>query len=153
MNSVANDTVSSLELKPEYEQGRYNAFRIDKIELLVESHAGLADDDYFLIHLSSNDFNGDALGDLEGIHDDDTIERSFKSFEILGTNGPTTEVPDPAKAPIIFKFEHAFIQPGDYMNLLIHGLASARDVQLVIWGNPVNLPQVRIDNMEKGMVM
>ncbi|MEJ2252180.1 MAG: hypothetical protein P8Y97_21270 [Candidatus Lokiarchaeota archaeon] len=149
--SVANDTISSVELKPRFE-GKYNAFRWDKVEVVIPDHAGLADGDYIILDLSNKDNNGNALADLLTLDDDDVIERLGKKWEALGTNGNMIKVDDPSLFPLIFDFKHGFQLESDaYLNILVHGLAANRDVYIVMWGNPVSLPQIRIDLIKKGL--
>lgn len=159
VSQLTNDVISSIKLNPDYDQtitkkrGRTfkpNAYRLDELVILIKAHAGIATGDYLIAEVDYSDLNGKALADLLNPSNKDYIERQGKIWEILGTNGPTVEDVDPAKIPISLKFDHCYItQDEAYINLLCHGLAAARDTEVEVWGQYVELGQTMYDKLDK----
>lgn len=155
LSGVVNDVISSKQMSFKFEgtsrNKPINAYRIDHIELLIESHAGLVTDDYVIAEVDYKDLQGDALANLLSPDSKDYIERAGKIFEKLGTNGNFTESKDPAKIPITLSFKHCYITKSEaYLNLLVHGIAAARDCPMEIWGQYVALNQAMYDKLDKG---
>lgn len=146
LKTVTNDVIKSKEISPTFtggnKKGAYNAYRVDSIEVLIAAHAGIAIDDYICIELDYEDLNGDALADLKDIDDKEYIERQMIGpikTEITANYG-FVEILDPAKKPLKFKFQNAFcVRESFFINFLVHGLASTRDCQFILRGNPVVL--------------
>lgn len=152
LKTVTNDVISSKEIKPNLEGQNskgidYNGYRVDEIELIIGSMAALVTGDYFIIELGYDDLNGGALANLKELNDKQHIERvMIGPFEVLGTNGNTAIKPDPAKKPFIFKFRHGYcLGENFWINVLFHGLASTRDCQFILYGNPVGLKKFSYD--------
>lgn len=145
LKDVTNDVIKSKEIKPTINgsnrKGAYNAYRVDSLEFIMPAFAGIATGDYFLVELDYEDLNGDALADLKEIDDKEYIERQvIGPIEILGTNGNSTVILDPAKKVMKFQFENAFcVRSNFFINFLAHGLAATRDTQFILRGNPVSL--------------
>lgn len=142
--ALTNDVISSIHLKPVLNNGtqagkQAHAFRVDRVEILVQSHAGIADGDYVIADFCHKDLNGKALADLVETTDDDYIERKAKIYALLGTNGSLVEIDDLAKKPLVIKFDNCFLhKTSEYFNLLIHGLGATRDTEVNIYGQYVN---------------
>lgn len=160
IKNLTNDVISSIELNAKLEgvtdRGKpINAYRVDKLVLLIKSHAGLATGDYIIAQCAYMDLNGDALADLLGPASTDYIEQQMLGVvEMLGTNGPFTLKYDPAKQALTLRFENCFIiKSKAYMNILAHGLASERDSEYEIWGQYVSLKKSMLDRLDKGTVL
>lgn len=146
--NLTNDVISSIKMNFSFQpfetkRGRTvnpDAYRVDSIDILIESQAGIADGDYILADICYTDLNGKALADLKSPDSKDYIERRGKVYQMLGTQGNFAEIDDPAKMPISIVFDHAFcVQDVAYINLLFHGLAATRDTPYEIWGQYVEL--------------
>lgn len=153
IKAVTNDVISSKELNFKYEEEK-NAWRLDKIVLLVLAHAGVVSADYIIAEVDYTDLKGDALADLLNPSHKEYIERQGIVWEVLGTNGSFAESVDLAKIPIVIRFENCFITQAEaFVNLLIHGLAAPRDCSMEIWGQYVELKKEVVEKFNSGVTL
>lgn len=159
LESLTNDVISSKELNFKFEgtnaKGKpINAYRVDKVQLIILAFAGIATGDYFIIEFDYANLNSKALADLKSLTSNDFIERVGHIYEILGTNGNIAESVDPAKIPLVFDFENCFITQAEaFMNVLAHGLAAPRDCEIILWGGYVHLPEKTKKKYDSGITL
>lgn len=154
ITTLTNDVISSkqLNLNLNNREDNKNAYRIDHLDMIIESHAGIADADYFIAEVDYVDLAGKALSDLKTPDSKDYIERVTIGPMAIGTQTSDVEQLDPVKKILTFTFRHCFIISEEaFLNILVHGLASTRDAPYELWGQYVKLDDDQLKKYQSGV--